>query len=65
MAVVSNTYTHTNGVRIWGSGSLLVGSKLCHYVMVEGDSHLKLLPASTLYIYKVFEHIDMLSTGMW
>ncbi len=30
-------------------------------VFVEADSHLKLLPASPLDIYKVFEHIDMLS----
>jgi hypothetical protein len=29
--------------------------------MVEADSHLKLLPASILHIYKMFEHIDMLS----
>jgi hypothetical protein len=33
--------------------------------MVEADSHLKLLPASTLEIYKVFEHIDILSMGIW
>jgi hypothetical protein len=33
--------------------------------MVEADSHLKLLPTSTLDIYKVFEHIDMLSIGIW
>jgi hypothetical protein len=32
--------------------------------MDEVDSHLKLLPTSILYIYKVFEHIDMLSMGM-
>jgi hypothetical protein len=32
--------------------------------MVEADSHLKLLPASILDIYKVFEHIDMLSIGI-
>jgi hypothetical protein len=32
--------------------------------MVEADSHLKLLPASTLDIYKVFEHIHMLSIGI-
>ncbi len=38
---------------------------MCHYVMVEADSHLKLLPASILDIYKVFEHIDMLSIGIW
>ena len=29
--------------------------------MVEADSHLKLLPAYILAIYKVFEHIDLLS----
>ena len=32
--------------------------------MVEADTHLKLLPASTLDIYKVSEHIDMLSMGI-
>ncbi len=32
--------------------------------MVEVDSHLKLWPKSILDIYKVFEHIDMLSIGM-
>jgi hypothetical protein len=41
-------------------------SKWCHHVMVEADSHLKLLPPSILDIYKVFEHIDMLSIiGIW
>ena len=29
--------------------------------MVEADSHLKLLSSSILRIYKVLEHIDMLS----
>jgi hypothetical protein len=29
--------------------------------MFEADSQLKLLPTSILDIYKVFEHIDMLS----
>jgi hypothetical protein len=33
--------------------------------MVEADSHLKLLPASVLEMYKVFEHIDMLYIGIW
>jgi hypothetical protein len=33
--------------------------------MVEADSHLKLLSTSILDIYKVFEHIDMLSIGIW
>ena len=32
--------------------------------MVEADRHLKLLPTSTLDIYKVFEHIDRLSIGI-
>ncbi len=32
--------------------------------MVEADGHLKLLPTSILDIYKVFEHIDVLSMGM-
>jgi hypothetical protein len=32
--------------------------------MVEADSHLKLLPSSMLDIYKVFEHIAMLSMGI-
>ncbi len=32
--------------------------------MVEADSHLKLLPTSMLDIYKVFEHIAMLSMGI-
>ncbi len=32
--------------------------------MVEGDSHLKLLPTSILDMYNVFEHIDMLAMGI-
>ncbi len=32
--------------------------------MVEADIHLKLLPTSILHIYKVFEHIDILSMGI-
>ena len=32
--------------------------------MVEADSHLKLFPTSIFNIYKVFEHIDMLSIGI-
>jgi hypothetical protein len=32
--------------------------------MVEADRHLKLLPISILDIYKVFEHVDMLSIGI-
>jgi hypothetical protein len=33
--------------------------------MVEADGHLKLLPTSILDMYKVIEHIDMLSIGIW
>ncbi len=33
--------------------------------MVEADIHLKLLPTYILDIYKVFEHIDLLSIGIW
>jgi hypothetical protein len=32
--------------------------------MVEADSHLKLLPVSILDMYKVSEHIDVLSMGI-
>jgi hypothetical protein len=32
--------------------------------MVEADSHLKLLPTFILDMYKVFEHIYMLSIGI-
>jgi hypothetical protein len=32
--------------------------------MLEDDNRLKLLPTSILDIYKVFEHIDMLSIGI-
>jgi len=41
-----------------------VESKWCHFIMVEADSHLKLLSTSILDICKVFEHIDMLSIGI-
>ncbi len=33
--------------------------------MVEADSQLKLLPTFILDILKVFQHIDMLSIGIW
>jgi hypothetical protein len=32
--------------------------------MVEADGQIKLLPTSILDMYKVFEHIDMLSKGI-
>jgi hypothetical protein len=33
--------------------------------MVEADGQPNLLPTFTLDIYKVFEHIYMLSMGIW
>ena len=62
-AAALHSYTHPSWLRFWGSGSLME-SKWCHYVMVEAEGHLKLLPTSTLDIYKEFEHIDMLSIGI-
>ncbi len=59
-----NSYTQLTWLIIWGSWSL-VESKWCHYVMVLADSQLKLLPASILDMYEVFEHVYMLSIGIW
>jgi hypothetical protein len=33
--------------------------------IVEGDSHLKLLPTTISDIYKMVEHIDMLTMGIY
>jgi hypothetical protein len=33
--------------------------------MVEADSQLQLLPAYILDMHKVFEHIELLSIGIW
>ncbi len=63
MVAALHSFTHPTWLRFWGSGSL-VESKWCHYVKVEADSHLKVLPSSTLHIYKVFEHIDRLSINI-
>ena len=58
-----HSFTHPTWLRCWGSGSLME-SKWYHYVKVEADSHFKLPPSSILHIYKVFEHIDMLSISI-
>ncbi len=50
------TVIHPTWLRFWHSRSLRE-LKWCHYFMVEADSHLKLLPASILDIYKVFKQI--------
>ncbi len=63
MVAALHSYIPRTWLRIWGSGSLWV-SKWCYYVIVEADSHLKLLLASILDIYTVFEHIDILSIGI-
>jgi hypothetical protein len=64
MVAALHSYTYPTWLRFRGSESL-VESKQCHYVMVEADSHLKLLPTSILDIYKVLELIDMLSICIW
>jgi hypothetical protein len=58
-----HSFTHPTWLRFWGTWSL-VESKWCIFVKVDADSHLKLLLTSTLDIYKVFEHNDMLSMGI-
>ncbi len=63
MVAALHSHSHPTWLRFRGSGSL-VESTLCDYVMFEADNHLKLLPASIVDIYKVFEPIDMLSTGI-
>jgi hypothetical protein len=58
-----HSYPHTTWLKFEGSWSL-VESKCCQYLLVETDSHLKLLPASIFDIYKVFGQIHMLSMGI-
>ncbi len=54
MVVALHSYSHPTWLGFWGTVSL----------MVEADSHIKLLPTSILDICKVFEHIGMLSMGI-
>jgi hypothetical protein len=61
---VSALHSFTHLAQILGFSGSLVESKWCHYVMVEANGHLKLLPTSILNICKVFEHINMLSIGI-
>ncbi len=60
MVAALHSYTHTTWLKFGGSESL-VESNCCQYILIETDSNLKLLSSSILDIYKVFEHIDMLS----
>ncbi len=54
----------TNLAQILGLWVTYVESKWCHYILVGAASHLKLLPLSMLDIYKVFEHIVVLSISI-
>jgi hypothetical protein len=58
-----NYTAHSTLLRFWGS-ELLVESKRFHYIQVEVEGHLILLLLSTLDIYKVFDHIDILSISI-
>jgi hypothetical protein len=57
-------YTGQFDLKFWVFLSL-VEWKQCHYIMVEADIHLRLLPISILDIYKVFEVLVCCLTGIW
>ncbi len=59
MVAALHSFTHPTWLRFWGSGSL-VESKQCDYVMVEAESHLKLLPTSILDMCKVLKCLSIL-----
>ena len=63
MVPVLHSYNHLTLLNFLSSGSL-VELKCLHYIMVEADSHLRLLPASILDINKMFKYIDMISMGI-
>ena len=58
-------YTGQVAPRFGNSRSLVNCIKWCHYVMVEADIHLRLLPASSLDINKVFEPLACCLKGIW
>ena len=68
VAASSYVYSYSHPKVMSAAAATAVGSllllKWCHIIMVEADCHLNLLPASILDMYKVFEHIDMLSIGL-
>jgi hypothetical protein len=39
--------------------------KPCHFAMVEAVEPFKLHPTSMSYLYKVFEHLQLLGMGIW
>jgi len=63
MVAALHSCNHTTLLNVLSSGSL-VELKCLHYIMVEADSHLRLLPASILDINKMFKYIDMISMGI-
>ena len=62
-AAALHSYTHPTWVWLWGSGFCGVTMMSLCYCW-GSDIHLILLLTSILDIYKVFEHIDMLSIGI-
>jgi hypothetical protein len=47
--------------QLW-SGNDAIG---CHYIMVEADIHLRLVPTSILDIYNVLESLLCCLKGIW
>jgi hypothetical protein len=61
-AAALHSYIYPTWLRFWESGSYVESNDVITSWLA--DRHLNLLPASILDIYKVFEHIDMLSIGI-
>ncbi len=57
-------YSGQVGQRFWTFGSL-VEWEWCHYIMVEADIHLRLLPTSILDIHNMFEPLVCCLKGIW
>ncbi len=60
----SYRYTGQGCPQFWNVDSL-VEWKRCHYIMVEADIHLRLLPTSILDIYNMFEPLACCLKGIW
>ncbi len=58
-----HSFTYPTWLRFWGTWPL-VELNWCILVIIDADSHLKLLPTSILDTYKLIEHIDMSSMGI-
>ncbi len=53
------------GVDFWEIWGILTESEFCSKVMVGASNPRRLHPTSISYIYKVFQHPDMLWMDMW